>query len=281
MAERLGLQQATQPGDRYGDAVFLAALSGLRKHKLRLWLPLLEKFETIYKVSFGIRAVAALALLASLGTMGMAIYDYWNFSSDISRLEDEKRVKKIAYEQLRQDSERMTDDIDKLSDSVSVYESLMQESYTPVPFMVLFSEKLSDKVLLDSIEWEIVENASGAAASPPPPAPAANNATTPALDARFIAGTKQVKGKFAFDLRTPSDKPDAVKEEANAVLAELKATFPGYEFDLQITGITKETDRVELALTEGSSTPKQAARANFTFKGPVLMPAPPATGGQP
>ncbi len=284
LALALGFENSSQPTDRFGDVVITTALSAHGKRKLRFQTPMLTKLEQLYQMFLFLRSGAALTGLALLYLIGSYAYDYWSLSQEISRLEEDKKVKQAAYEQTRADSAKLTDDIDKLSDTVSVYDALQQEAYTPLPFLQLLSKTLPEDVTVNSVEWKLSEDgkaaAGGAAAPAPSPvsSPAGLPSAAPAAAAtavKLALGNAPVEGKISLVFMNIDNSPTKLKERSESLMTQLKTAFPGYEFQYSsLQGVAKETDRVEIVLgSEGSAQAQISTAADITYKGRAILDA--------
>ncbi len=288
LAEVLGMAESTQPGDRFGDVVMLAAVCAAKKHVLTFLSPVLAKVQNLYKAMMGIRAAAALSALFLIYLTGAYGYDYWEITDSLSPIEQRRRSAQTALEEARQEAIKFTKDLDKLSDAVMLYDKLGEQTYTPMPFLKLLSGALGENILVSKVEWSVAATASARPGAPPLPPPVPPPGIPPEGAAPNLVqlplGNKMVFGSIGLEFMDIGGDQEKLKKKSEALLVALKEAMPGYKFEYSsLQGVAKETDKVQIELGTGNALKKEiSGKAELAFEGKVILTrAPVAPGGAP
>lgn len=223
----LNIEGATQPTDQFGDVILAAAISSMPQHVLRFATPESRKFDTLYNVYRGQRALAG-AVLA-----GMALYtatlcfDIIAGYNTAGNLEEEKALNQRNLDALRAEIKSSNLDVDRTGDIIDLYQLLQKKQYSPLEFIAKAGKILKPPIVIRSMEWEIDQKQ------------IATSAQRPKMTAIFtleFPGVATVEG-----FRVVSKK----------VLADLKELFPGYEVAYsKVPTRFSETEKLDMTFNE-------------------------------
>lgn len=252
----LGIEGATQPGDRYGDALLSASIGLSRRHVLTLASDELKRLDTLYK-SIRILRMAVLAIaLGLLFYTGDSALNVVSMKSDMRALEKQRIQRQSEFQALKDRAASAPEDLEKIADVVDMYERLSLQSYQPFPLFKKVAETLGANARVILVSWALHESAT----------------TAPGK-----AGQAQVEAKFTieFDNSLVRDR-GALQAASVDLLNALKTALPQHEvvYDSLPPAIS-DSNPITINVTQDgarvANDPVKAAalQAKMTIRGPV------------
>lgn len=231
IALRLGLENATQPGDRYGDVVLSAAIGGTGRPLLKLTTKEIAQFAYYYAALLGGKIFSLLlifALLASSGYSAVSIFHLMNETREL-KVQYEKKQKEINT--LKEKSKSLTDDdLEEVVDTISIYEVMLSESFDPEPLLARVEAGLGKQIRVSDFDWMLDEK----------------SAATPGK-ARMTLGMT-----LEFPLELANDR-EKLQQLTTDTLNNLKVSLPGYDISYQsIPSIINDREQIEANLTNAA-----------------------------
>ncbi len=265
VATALKLQNATQSGDRFGDAAMAAAIGLQPKFILPIVTPELKHLQQLYQ-AFTLQKI--LAGILALGMLFMAASSLWNafnFYQDSNKLEITRTQQQTSLKDLQAKAAEAPDNIDKIINVMTLYQKLLADSYNAEPLLARISELLPSMLRAKDVSWQMDKNGATGNTSAPAktPGPAPTNA--PGNDARVtVQLTLVLPGTLAQDKKM-------LQQITIDTLNGLKGALP--EYDISYTSlpeILNEARPLEIVMASGNNTNKVAAplEARIQLKGP-------------
>lgn len=250
-AQMLDIASATQPTDSYGD-VALAAAIGLRlRPKLTVLTPLLRKQHAAFAGLLGLRGLAALIGLFLLFQLANNMWNIYSINTEMGALEQKNLKKQRELEGLKEKAATAQEDLEKIADTVNLYELLHAESYSPEALLTRLAGLLDANVQVTAATWQLGEK--------PPPAP-------PVVEL-------QVDMQFSPQI---SGDRKQLQQTVVETLNRLKTGLSGYEVNYSsLPAAVSDTEQINLSLTpSGVKSAQGAAKAvaKLTIKGPAVEP---------
>ncbi len=158
VSEILALPQAAMPEDHYADVVFSAFFGSSKSHVLTLHTKYSKKLITLYtaRILAMIAGAAITTLLLLVTAMSISrilpIYD---------RIETLKQEKTTIEQQLKQTTTKaksLPDDLNKITDVLSIYERLDNDRYFPLKFARDFAAILNENIIVRAFAWRGAKN---------------------------------------------------------------------------------------------------------------------------
>lgn len=207
VSEILGITGAAQPSDQFGDVIMSAYIACSRIHRLVLSLPKTLKVNKLYDLVRYQRTFVGLAVLGMLSYGGMLGLGLMQKYSEIENLEQKKVIQQRKLDEINAEIKKSGIDIQKVGDTVALYQQLVSESASPLEFLTRLRKTILAAVIIREVTWQ-----GGALADP-----AANVTATPE--------------NVLLLLRFPeiSGTDEAFKAVAKKILRDVRAEFPEYE----------------------------------------------------
>jgi len=155
MAQYLGIRNATQPTDQFGDVVLAAAVGMIRKNILKLTTiesRLFDKFQ-IYKN--GQRLLGTFLILGLIVQLAFTGYQTLLKMNDA---EDAQSKKKMSEQTLESVKKMITDskiDIDMVGNQIDLYTGIKKEVRSPIPFFTLLAGSVQPPVQVKAVKWRL------------------------------------------------------------------------------------------------------------------------------
>lgn len=207
VSEILGINGAAQPSDQFGDVIMSAYIACSKVHRLVLSLPKILKVNNLYNLVRYQRTLVGAAVLGMLSYGGMIGLGLMQKYSEIENLEQQKIIQQRKLDEINAEIAKSGIDIQKVSDTVVLYQQLTSESQSPLGFLSRIRGSIIASVTIREVIWQ------GAVL----PDPAAN-----------VTGSSE---NMSLLLRFPeiSGTDEAFKVVAKKVLRDVRAAFPEYE----------------------------------------------------
>ena len=269
VSERIGLLQAALSGDRFGDVVMAAAFGRVRKHLLRLMTDYAKKIDLLYKAQMAGRALTAMVVLFMLYSSAMSVLGIFSAQGEIKRLEEQKAAKEQRFSELQASTETLPDDLDRITDLVSVYETLSGdvEDLVPTNFVQRLGAVMQGKTLVKSFEWVSNENLEGGDAG------SRGRSTRGRGEAPTTnQGPLEIKMKVEF-VRQQGDIDDFLST-ANQFFSDLQGAFQGYSISYsKLPGTISESEDMSINFDDSSALSPtlpqdEPLEVEITLKGP-------------
>ncbi len=153
-AATLSLPSEAYKDNHFCEIVFSAAFQNSKKKRI---LPLHTKVsKAVGNLEMGLQAVKyATFCLVSVLLLGMAFYAYsWfdSFSSEEPLNESIKRVEQQTSV-LKEEIKLLPSDIEKIQDTVSIYETFAKQKYIPLDFVEQLIDSNIEGALIRKVEW--------------------------------------------------------------------------------------------------------------------------------
>lgn len=265
-AEILGVQEAVQPVDRYGDVLIAAVIGRQPKPILAFAAPMFRRLKQLEQGVKGARvAFALLALMLAYNALG-SVWDVVSYTSEIITLGDTKESKQAELAALNDKAAQSTEDLQKIGDVVELYNRLQSENFSPRPLLGEFDMLIGDSSRASEIGWIVRE---------PPAAPPAN--AKPPASPLPTEPTQEVTMTLEFADELKADRKrlqDLVTDTLNAFKARLKGFDISY---ISVPDIVSDTKQIDVTLAEQPNAPAASpaspkAIAKLAIKGPLVMP---------
>ena len=223
VSEILGITGAAQPSDQFGDVVMSSYIACSKVHRLVLSLPKTLKVNNLYNMVRYQRTFVGLAVLGMLSYGGMLGLGLMQKYTEIENLQQRKIIQQRKLDEINAEITKSGIDIQKVSDTVALYQQLVSESQSPLELLPRIRNAIIASVTIREISWQGV-------VLPDPAANVTGNAENVSLLLRFpeISGTdeafKAVAKKILRDVRaglpeyvvTYTKLPDALSKTSEA-----------------------------------------------------------------
>ena len=270
VAEFFGISGAAQSSDQFGDVIMAAYIACSKVHRLVLTLPKALKVNQLYNFVKYQRTFAGLAVLGMIVYSGILTLGLMNKYSEIENLEQRKIIQQRKLDEINQDIKKSGIDIQKVSDTVLLYNQLISEAHSPLPLLARLRAAIMAPIVMADVFWQ-----------------------GPALDTSgAISPESTAKGdSVLLVLRFPevSGTDEAFKSVAKKVLLDVRAAFPEYEvvYTKLPDAISKKSEAGEItfddkdALIEIDNASLEATLSLIKKSGNEPPQAAPPAGGPP
>lgn len=224
VALKLGLEQVTEPGDQFADVVIAAAFATAGKHLLKLQSKEQARLNMLYNSLLGVKAGGSVVTVAAIIASIYYASQVPAISEEIERYKSRTRVAEQELEELKEQEKSLPDDLEKMTDLVSLHQQLNDLGKHPVMALRQFSETrdaAASTVLLRKIEWEVED-------SPLTEAGGANPSAFGGAPQR----KERVELKLVVDMYGTEVGSVQFDTMVTAYLEELRKGFAGYEVEL-------------------------------------------------
>jgi hypothetical protein len=241
MAASLGLNDAAQPEDHFGDVVISAFVGRRRKLLLPLNTPYTTKLKKLSNFIMSTRAVAALAALAILGWVGMTGWDIWTTKSDTENILTQEKTTKGQLEAARVKAKALPKQINTYTDIMTLTRIFNKRNYDPLAFVSDFASTLHDAAIVKALHWNL-----------PDPVTSIKD-----------ADKRQVQVEMDLQLTTPKEPRGQFIASAQALVDRITKAFPDYEVThSELPGLLSETKELKTVIDDNGSTPQVSEGAN-------------------
>jgi len=250
LAEKLGIEGATQPTDQFGDVILAAAISSSPKHIMRLTTPESKSFDNLYQGYRTQRAVGALLVIGMILYAGAVCVDIISGISTNGELEETKIRNQRAFDDIRAEVKKSNLDVDKTGDVIDLFQLLRKKQTDPFDFLAKVQKIIKPPILVKSYDWSIEDKGAAKGAT-------AGQKTTAVFSLEF-AGVGNI---------------EAFKVISQKILTDLKALLPTY--DVAFTKLPtrfSETEKMDMifdeqaAATPATPTADASSEVQLTIK---------------
>ena len=269
VAERLGLEQAALSADRFGDVVMAAAFGVNKKRALRFSNAYIDKLAKLYTAKIGVKAFAALAILACLGMSIMSLITMIGDVSGTSEAERKTQEQKPELGRMQKSVDGLNRDVAFKSAVVATYDAYLKDVLKPDAFIKDVTPLVTERERIVNFAWELTDTTKGAGSVPAPAAAGGNLPLKVALDVDFSAAGATL---------------DVVDKAATELLEQLKAKLPQYDVTADTFPWQKEdaghSEEMPVDVNSPSSVTVSNAVGVINFRGvKKVTPAPGAPVG--
>jgi hypothetical protein len=153
-SQKLGLDQAALPGDRFGDVLCAAFFGSQNKYQLKLATSYMKKLNMFYLAIKGMRITTYLAAIAVLFTIATTFYALEGTREDITRYRSERNALEVKVRTIQDKAGQLPEDIDEINDLVSIDKLLSENNLEPNDLLIRLAGVLEPGVSLLDFSWE-------------------------------------------------------------------------------------------------------------------------------
>ncbi len=157
VAAGMGLEQAAQAEDHFGDVVFAAHFGATKKHNLGLQTKYTEKLRNLVMAAKAIRATAALIALSILFLIGQTAVESFETFQSSKELEIQKTKLNETLEESKRLATKVPGDNEIIADIVSIYELFNKAELSPYWFINKVRGTLGNEALVQNISWNLAD----------------------------------------------------------------------------------------------------------------------------
>lgn len=158
VAERLGLQKATEEGDHFGDVVFAGCFGMVPTPRLRLFTRYTQKLHKFHQARRAINIAASVLMpLLVLGAAYTA-YGIYGLQQDIAFAEEKYVDVRTQLDSIKGTAKALPHDINRIADVVQLYETLSEGDISPLSTVSTFAQSLDESTLVRRFEWESISD---------------------------------------------------------------------------------------------------------------------------
>lgn len=230
LAEALGIEGATQPTDQFGDVILAAIIGCAKKRVLSLSTPISRQINQYYQMTLLQRVAAGVVAFCIVAYALFVGVQMFSLSQDASALEEDIAKQQNRLNVLRDEIKRSDLDIEKANDLLVLYQQLLKEEISPLPFIRTLYPMRQAPVWIKQVSWKLGNK---------------DNAGLGVFPTGDVANRMYTTMNLEF-LNVAAD-PKGFKVVSKKVLEDLRALFPGYEADyLAIPESYLEKDQMEI-----------------------------------
>ncbi|MBN8531142.1 MAG: hypothetical protein J0L97_04690 [Alphaproteobacteria bacterium] len=261
-ATMLGLSQAAQEQDHFGDVVLAAAFGSKGRPRLRMTTSALHKLDMMHDLaSFAKMGAMALVPICLL-TFTWQAYDLISVQSNIQFTQAKQVEAQGVLAQMEAKTKELPYDLDKITEVITLYETLSEKDARPLPLLAEFGTLITTReMLLKSLEWE----------APPP-----------AKDGPKAA--RSITAKFDVEFLDPSTDLEKLLTRVNTFRSKLQQAFSGYSITFDaIPGVVGGNETWEQNFSSDGKPQDLEISSDmiFTLRGTGEKPPEGAGGGTP
>ncbi len=214
--QRLQMEQAAQPEDHFGDVVIGTYFGSQKKHLLRLQTRYTQKLQDLRQVIFGTKVATALMTVVLLGMTASMGFDIMGLMDETEDWVKKKNLSQMDLDATHKKAAKLPGNIEKISDIVSLYKVFDIDTFKPLPFIKRVSSALHDTLLVEELDWKVIDPIGVTAASDP----------------------RKIDAELHLHLATAPNNLDDQKSQWKAALQSLEDDFK--DFDVKHSGIPGE-----------------------------------------
>lgn len=233
-ADLLGLSDAAQPEDQFGDVVLSAFVMRQRRMLLTLQTSYTQRLKTFSTNIFRLWLGGGIAVAGLLGWAGMSGYDIISGKSALDDLETQRASLQQALIGVKDTLKKLPRDLPVYSDTVTMVKLFDKRIYDPVSFVQTLSDTLNGDALVTSYDWSVGEL----------------NLMTHDADKRMI------NTEIGLRFTVPREPRDQFALRAMGVLDRIHKAYP--EFDVthtELPGILSENRDLKAMIEDSSVVP--------------------------
>lgn len=153
LSEKLGMDSSAYSDNHYADIVLSSHFNSTKKKILPLHTEQSKKIGTLEMVlsilKYGIIALCALSFIAML-YFGYAWYDKYQSVTPVKSTINQNQSK---ISTLKKQTDLLPEDIEKISDAVSIYESFAKQEHLPTDFITQMAKASDGSIIVKDINW--------------------------------------------------------------------------------------------------------------------------------
>ena len=228
-AQALNIQGATQPGDQYGDVAMAACIAAARKHVLTFLIPHFEKLASLYQSLIMLRTISVVAFAGMMLYALLQCYEIYSLYQESDELSGRRVQEEALLNNLKAEVAGSSLDIDRMSDMISLYKDLVDQRYSPVPFLAQMKNLSVMPFTIKDVEWKLSE---AAKAKTPRTAAALRAARkSGALAKKDTKNSQAMTTVVTVDFHYNAQEPELLKLQADSVINALRESYPDYEIN--------------------------------------------------
>lgn len=154
-AMHLGLQNAAQEGDQFGDVVLASAVGSIQKNILKLTTVESRLYDKYQIIKFGQRLVGTFTILGLIVYGAILGYSSLILRSELEDAEQRQRINQQALEDVKRRIDESKINLELVGDRISLYQTLKEARRTPVPFFSMLSNAVKPPVFIKAIHWQL------------------------------------------------------------------------------------------------------------------------------
>lgn len=155
-ALKLGLEHVTEPNDQFADVLMAAVFATARKHALKLQTKMQEKLNQLYMGLLGVKLGGALITVSAVAAAIYYLALVPGTKEDIEKFQSQTRLAEQELEQVKEQEKSLPDDLEKMTDLVSIHQQLNDLGMHPLDALSLYSQSMKNQtVLLRAVSWEV------------------------------------------------------------------------------------------------------------------------------
>ncbi len=154
VAQLFKLEQAVLSGDKYGDVVLGTAFAVAPKKRLSLASPALEALNGLYSKLALVKWGGALLTLAMVGLLVTTYLSWDEATAGLREEEKELRILESDLEKLNEKTERLPDNVNKISGLIMLDKKLRERKQNAFSEMEKLSQLVRDDQLISNIAWD-------------------------------------------------------------------------------------------------------------------------------
>lgn len=235
LAQKLGIEGATQPTDQFGDVILATAIGCSRKHVLSLSTPASKRVNQYFQILYAQRVAAAMGALGLLGYIAAMGVGMISLSSEAGEMEEQMQQQRAQIASLRNEINQSDLDIERVNDLLEVYIRLLKEEVSVLPFIKAMLPMKQAPVWIKEIRWNL-----GAK-------PDAQGLET------FPTGepSEQMVGVVRLEFLNVTADPKGFKLVSTKILEDASRWFPGYQVEYTyIPDAYKENNSLEITISD-------------------------------
>lgn len=209
LVESFGLDPEPYQKDHFSDVAFSAIFQKYRRHILPIHTPISEKINHFYYAIIGVRALTFIVPILILIFVVSSFLRWYDETDGRSKAQNRLNVSLAQLNQVIEDTKFVPEDIDRITDVVSIYETFSAQQFTPFVFIEQLTNELRNNMHVTSLTWGSEQTFEKRAQNQEAPT------------------SIVVKCQFNFDGYRRED----VTQELKRYLKLLKAKFPEYKVE--------------------------------------------------
>jgi len=252
-SKKLGIANATEEEDHFGDVLLSAAFALQTSPVLKFVTPDIETISQYYQYQQLARwAVMLVVPLCGLSTIYLG-FEIVQLHGDVSFAEDNQKDAQKRLMQLQQEAEALPEDIHRITDMITIYERLQAMQYKPLPMVSRFSETLDEQTIVRQFDWSVssqLPNSKSQEDGPP------------------------VQAAFVVDFMDNTGSVDQFLSRTEGFYNKLKIKFPAYEVNFSDlpSEFKGQDDTLDINFSEGGLN-RQLQSRNITIRYTLTGPS--------
>jgi hypothetical protein len=254
LAGLLSMDDVAKPEDQFGDIMIAGFIGKRRKLLLTLFTAYTRKLARISQSISLARSAAASLLVGVLLWAGMSGFDLFTTQQTIEELSVTQKSLDAQYNTEAEKKRTLPEKIDLYTDVANMFKYFYQPEHDTLYFAHNLSKAIGDLALIKSYHWAL-----------------------PTTFAAPKSGEKwQITATLESTLNAPQEPRAAFVSSAQALVENIKKTFPDYEVThSDLPGILSDNKELKTVINDsGNISTIQSDMLNtaitFTIKGPNI-----------